>query len=55
MREEAAAKKKDLDMARVQYKQRTTIRDERRRVLDSLKAEIEKLKILYDDPETPDD
>ncbi|MHC4185016.1 MAG: M56 family metallopeptidase [Planctomycetota bacterium] len=52
--EEAAAKKKDLDTARVQYKQRTGIRDERKRTLDSLKAEIERLRILHDDPETPE-
>jgi beta-lactamase regulating signal transducer with metallopeptidase domain len=54
MREEAAAKKRDLDLARVQYKQRLAIRDERKRMLDSLKSEIEKLKILHDDPETPE-
>ncbi|MHC4575058.1 MAG: M56 family metallopeptidase [Planctomycetota bacterium] len=51
MREEAAAKKRDLDLARVQYNQRASIRDERKRMLDSLKAEIENLKIMYDDPE----
>ena len=49
-----AAKKRDLDLARVQYKQQLAIRDERKRMLDSLKSEIEKLKILHDDPETPE-
>lgn len=54
MRDEAAAKKRDLDLARVQYKQRASIRDERKRMLDSIKSQIEKLKILHDDPETPE-
>jgi chromosome segregation ATPase len=54
MRDEAAAKKKDLDAARVQYRQRASIRDERKRMLDSLKEQIERLKILYDDPQTPE-
>ncbi|HUW18598.1 MAG TPA: M56 family metallopeptidase [Sedimentisphaerales bacterium] len=53
MRAEAAAKNRDLDLARVQYNQRASIRDERRRTLDSLKAEIEKLQLLYGDPQTP--
>ncbi|HUT31337.1 MAG TPA: M56 family metallopeptidase [Sedimentisphaerales bacterium] len=51
---EAAAKKNDLDTARLQYRQRASVRDERKRMLDSIKAEIEKLKTLYDDPATPE-
>lgn len=53
LREEAAAQKRDLDLARVQYEQRMKIRDERVAMLDSLKEQIEKLKIMHDDPETP--
>jgi len=53
MRDEAAAKKRDLDLARIQYEQRIIIRDERKRMLDSLKGQIEKLRIMHDDPETP--
>jgi len=54
MRREAAAQKRDFDLARIQYKQRTSIRDERKRMLDDIKAQIEKLKIMHDDPDTPD-
>jgi Tfp pilus assembly protein PilF len=54
MCDEAAAKKKDLDTARVQYRQRASVRDERKRMLDSLKEQIEKLRILHDDPATPE-
>ena len=53
MRQEATAQKRDLDLARVQYGQRVDIRDERKQMLDSVKGQIEKLKIMYDDPETP--
>ncbi|MHC4658314.1 MAG: polysaccharide biosynthesis tyrosine autokinase, partial [Planctomycetota bacterium] len=53
MRKEAAAKKGDLDLARIQYEKITSIRDERREMLDSIKEQIEKLKIMHDDPETP--
>lgn len=52
MRQEAAAKKRDLDLARVQYEQRRRIRDERVRMLEAIKAQIEKLRRLADDPET---
>jgi len=51
MVQEAKAQKKDLDRARVQYKQRAGIRDERQMMLDSLKAQIEKLRIMYDEAE----
>ncbi|MFB0525070.1 MAG: polysaccharide biosynthesis tyrosine autokinase [Phycisphaerae bacterium] len=53
LREEAAANKKDLDLARVQYEQRLKIRDERIEMLDAIKAQVEKLRIVLNDPETP--
>jgi len=53
LRQEAAAKKKDLDMARVQYAQREKIRDERIATLDQIKMSVEKMTIIYEDPETP--
>lgn len=53
LRQEAEAKKKDLDMARVQYAQREKIRDERLEMLDEIKMSIEKMTIIYEDPETP--
>ncbi len=53
MQREAAAKKRDLDLARVQYEQRRRIRDERVRMLEAIKAHVEKLRIMHDDPETP--
>jgi hypothetical protein len=52
MSEQAEAKKRDLDVARVQHKQRAAIRDERKRMLESIKADIERWKILHDDPQT---
>jgi hypothetical protein len=52
MRREAALRKKDFDLARLQYRQRAVIRDERSKRLDESKLLIEKLKIMYDDPET---
>ena len=52
LRQATEAKNRDLDLARAQYKQRIAIRDERREMLDAVKAQIEKLKILHDDPET---
>ena len=53
LREETAKRKEEMDLARAQYEQRLKIRDERRTMLDSIKEQVEKLKILYDDPETP--
>lgn len=53
MRQEADAKQKDLDLARVQYDQRVVIKDERVTMLDSIKEQVEKLKIMHDDPGTP--
>ncbi|MBN2270406.1 MAG: polysaccharide biosynthesis tyrosine autokinase [Sedimentisphaerales bacterium] len=53
LRQEAIAKQKDLDMARIQYAQRAVIRDERIAMLDEIKKSIEKMTIVYEDPETP--
>jgi succinoglycan biosynthesis transport protein ExoP len=53
LRLEAEAKKEDLDLARVQYEQRVAIREERKYTLDEIKAQIEKYRIMHDDPETP--
>jgi len=53
MRDEAAEEKRLLDLARVQYERQVKIRDERRDMLDELKAQIEKRTIMHDDPETP--
>lgn len=53
MREAAAKQKEEMDLARVQYGKGMKIRDERRTMLDSIKGQAEKLKIMYDDPETP--
>jgi capsular exopolysaccharide synthesis family protein len=53
MRQETAAKQKELDLARIQYQQRASIRDERKLMLDSVKEQLEKLKIMLEDPETP--
>jgi len=53
MRQEAQAKEKDLDLARIQYRQRETIRDERKQMLDLIKEQIDKLRIMREDPETP--
>ncbi len=52
LRQEAQLKHKDFDMARVQYAQRVKIRDERMKMLDEVKMLIEKLTILYEDPDT---
>ncbi len=53
LRQEAEAKKKQLDIAQVQYEKGLKIRDERIAMLDSIKQQIEKMKTLHDDPETP--
>jgi capsular exopolysaccharide synthesis family protein len=52
-RQEAEAQKKELDLARVQYEQRLKIRDERIVMLDLIKEQVEKLKMLHDSPDTP--
>ena len=53
MCDEAKARKKALDLVRVQYERRQVVRDERIWMLDTIKCQIEKLKIMVDDPETP--
>jgi capsular exopolysaccharide synthesis family protein len=53
LREEAQAKQADLDNARILYEQRLAVRDERKEVLDEIKATIESYRIIHDDPETP--
>jgi succinoglycan biosynthesis transport protein ExoP len=53
LREAAAKQKEEMDLARVQFAKGVKIRDERRTMLDSIKEQAEKLKIMYDDPETP--
>jgi len=53
LRQEAEAKKKDLDEARVEYEQILKDRDERVVMLDLIKEQIEKLNMMHDDPETP--
>jgi len=53
LRQEAEAKKRELDLARIQYQQRARIRDERKEMLDSVTGQLEKLKIVLEDPETP--
>ena len=53
LRLEAEAQKKDLDEARVQYEQRLAIRDERKQMLDEIKATIESYRMMQKDPETP--
>ena len=52
-REEAQAKKEELDLARVQYEQRLKIRDERIAMLDLIKEQVEKVKMMYEAPDTP--
>jgi len=53
LRDEAQSNKEDLDRARVEFEQRAMIRDERAETLDDIKLQIEKLRIIYADPETP--
>lgn len=53
LRDEAIAQQKDLDNARDQYSAQAAIRDERRETRDEIKAYIETLRMMHDDPETP--
>jgi len=53
LREEAQTQKKNLDLDRVMYEQRLAIRDERKQVLDEIKAAIESYRMMFYDPETP--
>ncbi len=52
-RDEAAKQKEELDLARAQFQQRAKIRDETGAMLNSIKEQLGKLKIIHDDPETP--
>ncbi len=54
MRTEAEVRKKDLDLARIQYNQREAIKVERLQKLNELKSQIEKLKLMYENPEAFD-
>ena len=54
MRTDAEARKKDLDLARIQYKQRAAIRDERLQRLNETKSQIEKLRLMYENPKVFD-
>jgi succinoglycan biosynthesis transport protein ExoP len=51
--QDATAEQKKLDIARIQYAQRLTIRDERIAMLDAIKESIEKMNIRFGDPDTP--
>jgi succinoglycan biosynthesis transport protein ExoP len=53
LRQKAESDKKELDLARIQYEKGVKIRDERLAMLDSIKEQIEKYKIMFNDPETP--
>jgi len=53
LRDEALGKQKDLDEARSRYEQYTKSRDERTEMLNQIKVQIEKLRIMLDDPRTP--
>ncbi len=52
LRDQAAAQKKDLDLARVQYDDELTNRDERLKMLDDIKQQIEKQRIIHDEAPT---
>jgi hypothetical protein len=51
MVEQAGAKKKDFDLARVQYRQRAPVRDRFNERLDAIENLIEKHKIMHGDPD----
>lgn len=48
---EAQLRTRELNLARVQYKQRAAIRDERLQRLNEIKSQIEQLKLEYENPE----
>ncbi len=52
LRQESEAKKKDLDLARIDYEKIKSVHEERISVLNGIKEQIEKWRIKYDDPET---
>lgn len=53
LRNDAQQKQNNLDSARAEYEQAQQKRDERVQMLDQIKTQIEKLKIMLDDPDTP--
>ncbi len=53
LRDQALEKQKALDEARSRYEQYTKTRDERIEMLNQIKMQIEKLRIMLDDPDTP--
>jgi capsular exopolysaccharide synthesis family protein len=52
LRQESEAKKRDLDLARIEYEKIKTVHEERIATLNGIKEQIEKWRIKYDDPET---
>lgn len=52
MVEEARAEKKRLDLARVEYRKRVAIRDERQGMLAEIKDQIDRLEIMTESPKT---
>jgi len=52
LRNQAQVKQKDLDDARSRYEQYTKTRDERVEMLNQIKMQMEKLRIMLDDPDT---
>ena len=53
LRNEAQQKQNGLDDARSEYEQAMKKRDERVEMLTQIKMQVEKLRIMLDDPETP--
>ena len=53
LRNEAQQKQNTLDDARAEYEQAMKKRDERAEMLNQIKVQIEKLRIMLDDPATP--
>ncbi len=53
LRRAAASRKRDLDLARVQYERQMSIKDERKAMINSIKEQIDLLRIMQKDPETP--
>jgi capsular exopolysaccharide synthesis family protein len=52
LRQEAEAKKKDMDLARIEFDKIVTVRDERTAVLNGIREQMEKWRIKLNDPET---
>lgn len=53
LRDQALEKQKSLDDARARYEQYTKARDERVEMLNQIKTQIEKLRVMLTDPDTP--